>query len=317
DVKIPKECPPAGKENALVDNIGCKFRRSPFEADLHRIHDRVYRLGECIPDLVGVDLVGLGNSGNEIPSFYLHGAYCSARVSLAQFDLYRLSLLIADKKVVFSFYVLDDSLVHLVAADTYGLGIDDSRERNDRHLRSPAPDIDYHIAGCLGNRESCPNCGSHRLLDKIDFPGAGRLCRLLDRTFLHLGYAGRDADDYPRPYQSLSVMHLVNKVPEHLFGNVEVCDHPVLHGTDSGDIARGTAEHLLCFHPYGKNLLLAVIQLLYGHDRRFTDHDPLPFQVDESIGRAQVDRKVIGKHSKEVIEYFKHMMLCSFAIYRI
>ena len=40
----------------------------------------------------------------------------------------------ADEHVVLAFDVLQNGVVHLVPADAYGLGIDDARQRNDRHL---------------------------------------------------------------------------------------------------------------------------------------------------------------------------------------
>jgi hypothetical protein len=41
-------------------------------------------------------------------------------------------------------------------------------------------------------------------------------------------------------------VYAADELLEHLFGNGEVGDHAVLHGTNGSDVARCAAQHLLC-----------------------------------------------------------------------
>ena len=86
-------------------------------------------------------------------------------------------------------------------------------------------------------------------------------------------------------------MHFVNKVLEHFFGHDEVGDHTIFHGTDSGNIARGAAQHAFGFGPDGSDHFLGVIGT-DGHDRGFVKYNAAFAHVDKGVGGAQVDGQV-------------------------
>ena len=82
------------------------------------------------------------------------------------------------EQVVLALDVLDDGLVHLVAADAHGLRKDDAGERDDGDLGGAAADVDDHVAGRLGDRQARADGRGHGLFDQVDLAGAGGLGRL-------------------------------------------------------------------------------------------------------------------------------------------
>src|SRR5256885_16581572 len=93
--------------------------------------------------------------------------------------------------------------------------------------------------------------------------------------------------------EELVVVDLLDELLEHLLGDREVGDHAVLHRPDGDDVARRLAEHLLRFLADGLNRFFPVRTgfLSDRHDGRFIEHDALAADVDEGIGRAEVDGK--------------------------
>src|SRR5260370_1160179 len=79
----------------------------------------------------------------------------------------------------------------------------------------------------------------------------GPICRIDDGALFHLRDFARNPDDDPRMDQHLAPVGLLNEVVEHALGYFEIRDDPVLHGTDSHNVARRTAEHVLRFSAYG------------------------------------------------------------------
>ena len=75
-----------------------------------------------------------------------------------------------------------------------------------------------------------PDRRGHRLLDDVDPARAGLVAGLLDRALLHPGDAAGHRDDDPRLGQMAALVHLLDEVPEHPLGDVEVGDDAVLSG---------------------------------------------------------------------------------------
>ena len=92
-------------------------------------------------------------------------------------------------------------------------------------------------------------------------------------------------------------MDLLDELFEHLLGHGEIGDNPVFHRADCRDIARGTAEHLLCRQAYFLDDLLAVRPaLLPDCDHRgLVEDDALAANIDQRIGGTEVDRQVVGE----------------------
>ena len=162
----------------------------------------------------------------------------------ADLELDLLGRLLADQELVVALDVVDDRLVHLVAADAEGLRDDDPAERDDGDLGRAAADVDDHVPGRLGDGQPGADRGGHRLLDQVRLARAGGERRLLDRALLDAGHARGDADDDARVREAVLV-HLLDEVAEHLLGDVEVGDDAVLQRADRGDRPRRAAEHPL------------------------------------------------------------------------
>ena len=56
-VQTPEQRAAAGEDNAVVDNISRKLRRSLFQGALDGIDDRSQRISQCFPDLLGICLL--------------------------------------------------------------------------------------------------------------------------------------------------------------------------------------------------------------------------------------------------------------------
>src|SRR5947207_12480014 len=99
-------------------------------------------------------------------------------------ELDLLGRLLTDEQLVLRLDVLDDRLVHLVAADAHALADDDAAERDDRDLGRAAPDVDNHVPRRLGDREPGADRGRHQLFDQVGLPGTGGERGLLDGALL-------------------------------------------------------------------------------------------------------------------------------------
>ena len=147
--------------------------------------------------------------------------------------------------------VSDHRFVHLVAADPDGPGVDDAAEREDRHLRRAAADIDDHGPGRLGHRQAGPDRRRHGLFDQIDPAGAGAGAGLMDGAPFDDGGARRDADDDLRGGEAAPVMHLADKVLDHFLGDIEVGNDAVAQRADGVQVTGCPAQHQLGFVAHG------------------------------------------------------------------
>ena len=86
-------------------------------------------------------------------------------------------------------------------------------------------------------------------------------------------------------------MDLLDEIFEHGLGHFEIGDHPVAHGTDGHDIARGAAEHLLGLGAHGQHAVLGPVQT-NRHHRGLAQDDPLSLDINQGVGRAQVDGQI-------------------------
>ncbi len=184
--------------------------------------------------------------------------------------------------------MIDDRLVHLVAADAQRLRDDDAAEADHRDLGGAAADVDDHVPGRLGDGKPGADRGGHRLLDQVRLARAGGERRLLDRALLDARDARRDADDDARVRKAV-LMDLLDEVPEHLLGHVEVGDDAVLQRADRLDRARRAAEHPLGLDADGVHLTGALVD---RDDGRLREHDAAPAHVDERVRGAEIDRHV-------------------------
>ena len=89
-------------------------------------------------------------------------------------------------------------------------------------------------------------------------------------------------------------MHATDEVAQHLLGHVEVRDDAVLEGADGHDVAGRAPEHrlgLLADSEHG------VVGLVDGDDRGLVEDDALTLDVDEGVGRAQVNSHIVREEA--------------------
>jgi hypothetical protein len=230
---------------------------------------------------------------------------CCCGIGVAQLQLDALRGGVADQHAVVATHVGHDRFVEAVAADAHRLRIDDAVQRDHRNLGGAAADVDHHRAARLGHRHAGANRGGHRFLDQVDLAGAGLFRRLLDRAALHLGAAGRHADQHARAgAQEARLVHLADEVLEHLLGVGEVGDDAVLHRPHRAHVAGGAAEHLLGLAAdRGHRAGAAAAVLAHRDHRGFVEDDALAADVDQRVGGAEVDGQVAGEIAPEELEH--------------
>ena len=207
-------------------------------------------------------------------------------------------------------YIVDDRLVHLVATDPDGAGIDNAAERQHRHLRRAAADIDDHGARRLRHRQAGADSRGHRLLDQVDPPRACAQGAFLDRAALHLGRTGGDAHHHLRRNEAAPVVHPANKILDHLLGDFEVGDDAVAQRANGFDITRGAAEHQLGFLANRQHLLAAAM-LPHGDDGGLVQHDAAAGHIDQRVGRAEVDSQILAEKAENGGEHGASQYLCA------
>ena len=109
------------------------------------------------------------------------------------------------------------------------------------------------------------------------------------RALLDLRDFGRHADDDARAHPHVAVVGLLDEVRQHLLGDVEVGDDPVLHRLDGDDVAGCAAEHLLGLAADGFD---PAVDLVHRDDGGLVDDDAATlaytqvFAVPRSMARS-------------------------------
>jgi hypothetical protein len=93
------------------------------------------------------------------------------------------------------------------------------------------------------------------------------------------------------------VVHLLDEVPEHLLGHVEVGDDAVLQRPDGRDRPGRPPEHPLGLDPDRVHLAGALVDRDHG---RLGEHDPTPAHVHEGVRSPQVDGHFTPAHPAQV-----------------
>ena len=295
-VEAVQERAAAGEDDAAVHDVGRQLGRGLVERRLDRVDDLADRAVERAAHLFGAEDDGLRQAGEHVAAPHLRLDLLLEVEGAADLELDLLGGLLADQQLVLGLDVADDRLVHLVAADAEGLGDDDAAEADHGHFGRAAADVDDHVPGGLGDREARADRGGHRLLDQVGLARAGAECRLLDRALLDAGDAGGHADDHARVREPVLV-DLLDEVPEHLLGDVEVGDHAVLERADGRDRAGGAPEHPLGLDAHGVHLAGALVDRDHG---RLGEHDPATADVDQRVRRAEIDGHVAAAEAVEV-----------------
>src|SRR5690349_1299315 len=150
-IQIGEQGAPAGQYDALVDDVGGEFGGGVLERDLDRLDDRAHRLGKAFGDLPFTDHDLLRHTVHQVAPLDLHHPAFAVLRHAGGTDLLldALGAALADKQIMVTADIGDDRLVHLVAAHPHRPAVDDAAERQHRHLRRAAADIDDHRAGRL------------------------------------------------------------------------------------------------------------------------------------------------------------------------
>jgi hypothetical protein len=91
--------------------------------------------------------------------------------------------------------------------------------------------------------------------------------------------------------EGAAIVNLGDEVLDHRLGDFEIGDDAVAQRADRLDVAGGAAQHHLGFLADRQNLTLAALGG-EGHDRRLVQHDAPTLDVDQRVGRAEVDPHV-------------------------
>ena len=258
----------------------------------------VDRLLERAADLLAGQHDGLGQPGDHVATADLGLDLLAGGERRADLELDLLRGLLADQQLVLALDVVHDRLVELVAADADRLRDDDPAERDHRDLARPAADVDHHRAGGLADGQPGADRRRHRLLDQVRLSRPGREARLLDRALLDSGHAAWHAHHHPGVGPAV-LMHLLDEVPEHLLGDLEVGDHAVLQRPDRLDRPGRAPQHPLGLDPDRVDLAAARVD---RDDARLRQHDSAPADVDQRVGGAEIDRHVAATKACQVAE---------------
>jgi len=92
-------------------------------------------------------------------------------------------------------------------------------------------------------------------------------------------------------------MDFVDKMPQHGLGDLEIGNHPVTHGSNRQDVARGFAQHVFGFQAHGQNTVFGAVARADSHNGRLAQYDSLALHVHKGVGRTKINGKIIGKHA--------------------
>jgi hypothetical protein len=94
-------------------------------------------------------------------------------------------------------------------------------------------------------------------------------------------------------------VHLLDEVPEHLLGDVEVGDDTVLQRADRNDVRRGSPDHALGFGAHREDGTGLCVD---RYDGGLIQDDPAPTHIDERVCGPKVD----GHVSADELEHAVH-----------
>ena len=275
----------ACEDDPTIHDVRRELGRRLVERRLDRVEDLPDGLVESAPHFLGCDHDRLGQACEHVAASDLRLHLLAELPGGADLELQLLRGLLADEEFVLLLDVAHDRLVHLVTADADRLGDDDAAEGDDRDFGSTPADVHDHVPGGLGDGQAGPYSSRHRLLDQIGLASARGKGRLLDGAFLDSGHARGDAHDDARMREPV-VVHLLDEVAEHLLGDVEVGDDPVLQRPDGGDRSGRASEHALGLDPDGVDLTRALVD---RDDARLGEDDASAADVDERVGSPEID----------------------------
>ncbi len=274
----------------MLHHVTGQLRRALLQGGAHGGDDRLDRLVQRGPHVLGGQLEGLGHAAHLLAAAHGEGARLQLRPvrdrpgrTDAELDV--LGGALPDEQRVFLAYVVHDRRVEPVPADAQRPGRDDAAQGDDGDLGGAAADVHDHGAAGFGHGQpGADRCG-HRLFDQVHDPGSGPCGRLDDGPPLDRRDTGGDADHHPGAGPPARD-GLADEVPDHLLRGLVVADHTAPEWADRGDGAGGAADGLLGVRTDGQG---GGGARLHGDHGRLIEDDSVPPCVDEGVGGAQVD----------------------------
>ena len=147
----------------------------------------------------------------------------------------------------------------------------------------------------LGNVDARTDGCRHGLFNEIHLPGAGLNAGIDDSTLFHLGNAGGDTDDNPGLEEG-HACHLVDELPQHPLRHVIVGNNTLPQGTDSHDVAGGTAQHSLGLGAHLEQLASILIQ---SHHRGLVEDNALALYIYQNRCGTQIDTDIL-RHGHKI-----------------
>ncbi len=94
------------------------------------------------------------------------------------------------------------------------------------------------------------------------------------------------------------LMGLLDEIVQHRLGHLKFGDDPVPQRADGDDVGRRPPHHLFGLGADGENPTAIPLN---GHPRGLVDDNSLAPDVDQGIGRAQVNANIQGKEAQQSV----------------
>jgi len=216
--------------------------------------------------------------------FYAQGVGHWERRAGLNFDPFGGAL--ADQELMFFPHVGRDRGVHFITGYGYGSAVDGVRERDDGDVGDACTNIDNHVAARFLDRESSPLRGGKRLVDEEHVGSSGISEGLDDCPPLHLRQLSGDRDGHLQAAKREGGPCPMKEAVQHAFAQREVGDHPTTNWLHRAELLRCAAHAGLRPASGRFNLTRAGTD---RHEGWLFDGNTLTVDVDESVGRAQVE----------------------------
>jgi len=114
----------------------------------------------------------------------------------------------------------------------------------------------------------------------------------------------RDADDNSWTNERATIVNFSNENAQHLLSHLEISDDAIFQGTDSGNRAWGSAQHIFGFCSNGDHSPTAFYGAVFNrHHRRLITHYTPALLVNQGVRRSQIDREIVREKSEKRVKY--------------
>ena len=97
-------------------------------------------------------------------------------------------------------------------------------------------------------------------------------------------------------------MHLVDEMPQHRLGDLEVRNDPVLQRPDGHDVAGGAPEHPLRLVAHGQHV---IRPRPHRHHRGLAQDDAVIFYINQGVRRPEIDADIVREHPENSVKHSK------------